>query len=282
MSLSQSDVTDLAHTYSEQASQRSQHIEDIVTEHVNKEETDDEYSETVLATIADGNPQALRQITNFSEVDLRGIYKVVERAMENGSSRGRKPKYSGIDAFLLLIVCFKFYDEWWKFAKNWKFKSPSAAEKFIWKIIDIVYEPLVHHYVRCFSRAEQIDAGWIKVNTPFPEAIQVTDTKFQMTNRPKGRFSEKKVYFSKKHGAYGIKVEMSHACNRRVMYFAKHEPGSIHDYSIFSERLEIHQRYLSKPAVDRTLSDTGELVKEFRLFWAMLADKGYKGADNRT
>jgi len=174
-------------------------------------------------------------MTNFTEMDLRGIYEVVERAMENASSRGRKPKYWGIDAFLLLLVCFKFYDEWWKFAKNWKFKSDSATEKFIRRVIDIVYEPLTKHYIKKFSRTEQIDQGWIKVNTPFPEAIQVTDTKFQMTNRPKGHFGEKKVYFSKKHGAYGIKIEMSHSRNGQVMYFSQHEPGSVHDYSIFSD-----------------------------------------------
>jgi hypothetical protein len=70
---------------------------------------------------------------------------------------------------------------------------------------------LVQYDVKPFNRAEQIEKGWIKVNTPFPEAIQVTDTEFQMTNRPKGWFSEQKVYFSKKHGAYDIKIEISHA-----------------------------------------------------------------------
>jgi len=45
--------------------------------------------------------------------------------------------------------------------------------------------------------------------------------------------------------------------------------------------LEIHQQFLAKSAPDRNLSDTGDLVKEFKLFWAMLADKGYKGAENR-
>jgi len=34
----------------------------------------------------------------------------------------------------------------------------------------------------------QIDNGWIKVDSPFPEAIEIVDTKFQMTYRPKGRF----------------------------------------------------------------------------------------------
>jgi hypothetical protein len=52
-----------------------------------------------------------------------------------------------------------------------------------------------------------------------------------------------------------------------MLRFAKH------DYSLFSKRFEIHRQYLAKPTADRNLSDTGDLIREHRLFWAMLANK---------
>jgi len=146
-------------------------------------------------------------------------------AFENNGARGKKPKYWGIDAFTLLLVCFKFSEEWFKFASHWGFHSESAAQKFIRRVIDIVYLPLVQHYIRPFTRDEQIERGWIQVNSAFPEAIAIIDTKFQQTYRPKGRFVEQKVYFSKKHGAYGIKTETTHARNGRAMSYSAHVPG---------------------------------------------------------
>jgi len=120
-------------------------------------------------------------------------------------------------------------------ASRWGFQSDSAAQKFIHRVIDIVYLPLVQHFIKPFTRDEQIEKGWIQVNSAFPEAIAIIDTKFQQTYRPKGRFAEQKVYFSKKHGAYGIKTETTHARNGRVMSVSAHVPGSVHDYNLFSQ-----------------------------------------------
>jgi len=112
-------------------------------------------------------------------------------------------------------------------ASRWGFQSDSAAQKFIHRVIDIVYLPLVQHFIKPFTRDEQIEKGWIQVNSAFPEAIAIIDTKFQQTYRPKGRFAEQKVYFSKKHGAYGIKTETTHARNGRVMSVSAHVPGRL-------------------------------------------------------
>jgi len=160
------------------------------------------------------------------------------------------------------------------------FRSESAAEKFIHRVIDIVHDKLVSHYVTPFSHAEQIERQWIKVDTAFPEAIAITDTKFQMCYRPKGRFHEARIYFSPKHGAYGIKTEITHARNGRAMMYSNHVHGSKHDYSVFISRVDIHKKYLTKVHTDRTLTDDGALQKQFPLMWAMLCDKGYTGAEN--
>jgi len=120
--------------------------------------------------------------------------------------------------------------------------------------------------------------------TALPESIAIIDTKFQQTYRPKGRFAEQKVYYSKKHGAYGIKTEVTHARNGRAMFYSAHVPGSIHDYNLFSQsdRLEKLRAFLLKSTSDKRLEDTGELSEKYRLFWAVLMDKAYVGAEERV
>jgi len=126
------------------------------------------------------------------------------------TTRGRKPKYWGIDAFTLLVVCLKFAGNWFEFASRWGFQSESAAQKFIHRVIDLVYIPLTQQYIKPFTREDQIERGWIRMDSAYCEAIAIIDSKFQQTNRPKGRYAEQKGYFSKKHGAYGIKTEVTH------------------------------------------------------------------------
>jgi len=156
--------------------------------------------------------------------------------------------------------------------------------QFSRRVIDTVYKPLTQHYIKWFNRDQQIERGWIKVTSTYPEAIGIIDTKFQQTYRPKGRFAEQKIYFSKKHGAYGIKTEVTHARNGRAMSFSHHVPGSMHDYNLFSqlERVENLHSNLLKCTSDRRYEDTGEMAEKFRLYWAVLMDKAYVGAEERV
>jgi len=168
------------------------------------------------------------------------------------------------------------------FAEKWKFKSEAAACGFIHRLINLLYEPLVSRYVYFIPRADQIANGWILPNSSFPEAIAIIDTKFQQTNRPKGRFSESVYYFSKKHGAYGIKTEITHARNGRAMAFSKHYVGSVHDYNVLSEWIDNLRQILTKTNADKLLRDTGELCNDYRNTWACLFDKAYCGAETRV
>jgi len=187
------------------------------------------------------------------EVDLRDIYANIQYVFENSSSQGRQPKYWGIDAFTLLLVCLKFSGNWFEFASRWGFKTEAAAQKFIHRVIDLVYTPLTQQYIRPFTRDEQIDQGWLKVNSAYPEAIAIIDTKFQQTYHPKGRFGEQKVYFSKKHGAYGIKTEVTHARNGRAMSYSAHVPDQYMTTTslVNLKGLKISENILQNPQVIR-------------------------------
>ena len=95
----------------------------------------------------------------------------------------------------------------------------------------------------------------------FPNCIEAVDVCFQPIQRPSGSFTTKKVYFSGKHFAYGVKVECSHAPDGRLMRFTTHYPGSAHDFRIFKENVHHHTEYLRN-------GDT---------FYGILADLGYVG-----
>jgi len=60
--------------------------------------------------------------------------------------------------------------------------------------------------------------------------------------------------------------------------------GSVHDYNLFSnpERLENLCTKLLKSTSDRRCEDTGEMVEKFRLYWGVLMDKAYVGAEERV
>jgi len=71
MSISQHNLSNLAGLYTDQESQQSQHLTDIVSKHSNDDVDDlDEYTKSVLSMIADGNSLAIRKMTNFVETDL--------------------------------------------------------------------------------------------------------------------------------------------------------------------------------------------------------------------
>jgi len=61
--------------------------------------------------------------------------------------------------------------------------------------------------------------------------------------------------------------------------YSQHVPGAKHDFNLF-QRIDIHQVFLQKSHADRQLTDAGEYNNEFKLYWALLADKGYVGSQN--
>jgi DDE superfamily endonuclease len=116
----------------------------------------------------------------------------------------------------------------------------------------------------------------------FPFALYATDVKFQVSNRPSGKFMEQKHYFSGKHKLYGCKIECSVSPSCQVVHLSSHYPGSASDLRIFEEGIESHRQMLSKTAAEKAEPDYGEGADVFRDFWAVLCDKGYQGAGAMT
>lgn len=276
MSLSQADLRNIAQAFVDDDTARTQNLDEIRQRHAGIGEPEDD-NDTLVSLVDSFNPRAVKKATNFTETELRLIYSTIEDSFATHGRRGRKPKYWGFDAFFLLVSCFKHCKTWAEFAQRWKFKTESAAMRFIVRVIDVVHEPLTAHYIVPFSRVQQMNNGWIRPDSPFPEAVAVTDTKFQQCYRPKGRFNESRAYFSKKHGAFGLKFESTHARNGRCMSYSPHFAGAKHDFSIFRSRLEVHKKLLAKSREERTLPDNAPLQDTFPNMWPQLADKAYVG-----
>ncbi|ETV77330.1 hypothetical protein H257_08776 [Aphanomyces astaci] len=91
----------------------------------------------------------------------------------------------------------------------------------------------------------------------YPYALYATDVKFQPSHRPSGRFGEQKHYFSGKHKLYGLKIEASVSPDGRLVDMSPHVPGSVADLTLIRNRLDEHQRFLSKEASKSMINDKG-------------------------
>ncbi|KAF0705272.1 hypothetical protein AaE_014602 [Aphanomyces astaci] len=111
----------------------------------------------------------------------------------------------------------------------------------------------------------------------FPSALYAVDVTFQRTNAPAGSFNEKKRFYSKKHGQYGLKVEASVLPNGLAINVTTAVPGSVADIAICESNLDFHQDKLKKIGEEDDMLDDGPMQEEYPRSWALLADKGYQG-----
>ncbi|RHY29905.1 hypothetical protein DYB32_004764 [Aphanomyces invadans] len=115
----------------------------------------------------------------------------------------------------------------------------------------------------------------------FPMALYAVDVTFQKTNAPVGSFAEKKRFFSKKHGQYGLKVEVSVLPNGYAINVTSAAPGSIADLTICEENEGFHLVMLAKRPDEESMHDNGRHQEQHPGSWALLADKGYQGLQRR-
>lgn len=136
------------------------------------------------------------------------------------------------------------YPKWHKFAVDWKCKTTNVIKNTVMRTLQLIHEPLVNAYIPIWSKKAQLDR---KINFKyFPEAALVIDVTFQPAYRPKTRFHEARRYFSGKHHQYGVKTEVAHAPDGRAMFVGKHEPGSVHDYTMFLKDAPMYKKFLKK------------------------------------
>lgn len=171
----------------------------------------------------------------------------------------------------------KHYETWDKFALNHEVKR-NVVLNCIHKTIQKIKGPLKEALIVVVTKSEQIKKG-IKFDD-YPEVGLVIDVTFQTRTRPKMLFKEAQYYFSGKHSSYGYKTEVAHLPNGLAVFVSDFYAGSVHDFTIFKDNLEIYKTFLQKIGSDHKIEDKGELKDKYPKSWALLVDKGYQGASD--
>nr|CCA20496.1 AlNc14C96G5857 [Albugo laibachii Nc14] len=115
--------------------------------------------------------------------------------------------------------------------------------------------------------------------TNYHYALYATDVKFRPSNRPSGRFDERKRYFSNKHKMYGLKLEASVSYPGRCVGLSRCYNGSISDLS-YVQRQEFHLQMSRKLNVGLLEEDNGEGWENYSHMGAVVVDKGYHGSQS--
>ncbi|RHY36625.1 hypothetical protein DYB38_013215 [Aphanomyces astaci] len=95
----------------------------------------------------------------------------------------------------------------------------------------------------------------------FPSALYAVDVTYRRTNTPAGSFNEKKRFYSKKHGQYGLKVEASVLPNDLTINVATAVSGSVADITICESNVDFHQDKLKKNGETTTCWTTAQCKK---------------------
>ncbi|KAF0702493.1 hypothetical protein AaE_015892 [Aphanomyces astaci] len=122
---------------------------------------------------------------------------------------------------------------WDVLAAMFKEKTPTFAKRvtgFIFAIHPCLMGKFVDRVLSTWTM-ERLDEKHKRFKN-FLMALYAVDVTFQQTNTPAESFAEKKRYFSKKHGLYGVKVEASVLPNGLCVNVTSAVPGSHADISI--------------------------------------------------
>jgi hypothetical protein len=143
------------------------------------------------------------------------------------------------------------------------------------KTLDKMHAPFMEALVEPLFKSDQVKLGIEFVD--YPEVALINDVTFQTRSRPHMLFSDARYYFSGKHHAYGFKTEVGHAPNGLAMFVGDTHAGSVHDFTIFKEKVDVYRDFLHKRPDDHNMADDGEMHEEYPDSWVMMVDKGYQG-----
>lgn len=85
-----------------------------------------------------------------------------------------------------------------------------------------------------------------------------------------------KKFFSGKHKAYRLEVEVSVFYDGRAIGFSKNHPGSVSDIEIMRQMENFHKTQLGKLPSKNDILDSGVLFFHKNYSWALLSDIGSK------
>lgn len=229
---------------------------------------------------ADGSDGKMITSTNFSLHEFDTLWDSIKEDVELGfaSGRGRKFKDPLKDIFFMTLTVLKHRATWEWHAIGFN-KDKSSFKRMIEKML-IVLHPLLRDMfldnVRAEHSMEELRA--CDAFQKFPSVLCATDVVFQDANRPPGNIQEAMPYYSKKHGAYGYKTEISVLANGQAVFCSRHEGGATPDVSVYRKNIRAHKTLLTKTEDEKELEDHVQDADR----WEDMLDKGYTGLETNN
>lgn len=160
--------------------------------------------------------EKLRALCNFYPEELFELWEIIKPNVLSAQNRGKKPKYGGLDRFIIVLSHLKHAQTFKKFGLDFDLDETSACTMFH-NSVAVIDKPLKKKLRRLTPmsdlRAEK------QIFESLKSVLLVTDVHFHKSNRPAGRFSDVKHYFSGKHHQYGLKVATAHNPNGFVSMY---------------------------------------------------------------
>jgi hypothetical protein len=217
---------------------------------------------------------SIKALTGFEDQEFDELFATVESAfLASRTARGRGSKLTFKDRLLIFLIYLKHYETYAKMGSDFGFTS-SGMQEVIMKTARILRPKLTELFVVPLRKWQQVQAGMFFPR--FPSVALVVDCSVQPIYRPIGPFQEAKAFYSGKHGAYVVKREYAHLPDGRFAFASQVFSGAVHDTTIFNHQLPIYQEFLQKVDRDANLPDERGMLS-----WALMADKGYQGIQDR-
>ncbi len=199
------------------------------------EEEEEEMSEKMNANLLFDHlreiPENFYIFTGFYVNDFIQLYSIVENSMEK-PKRGRKPKFTSMDQFLIFIHYLRTYPkvEMMKPIFN---LDPSTFQNIINKIIDNVCPKLIEVLI-----TQPAEEDPLLSNDDFEKCAFVVDATVQQICQPDLDWDICKAFYSGKHDMYCLKSQVIVNFQGLALHVVSGVRGSVHDKEVFDENID--------------------------------------------
>lgn len=196
-----------------------------------EEEQIEEMNKNPLFDELQKNEDRLRQFIGFQVDEFIQLYSAIEDCLTR-PVRGRKPKFTNLDQFLLFLHFLREYptSETMKAVLS---IEPSTFDGIVYRVLDAVGPKLIEEFI-----TKPAQNTPLIVDEEFPACPYVVDATVQQINQPSLDWNISSKYFSGKHNLYCLKSQVIVMINGLAMHIVSGIEGSVHDKKIFDENLE--------------------------------------------
>jgi len=251
-----------------------------LTNHENDEGEEQSESPIMRRFIIENGADKFISLTNFTVQEFENLWVIIGDKLlsEWNGGPGARSNTTAKDLFFIFVMQLKQYMDWDALSALVSIPGPTLARQFK-RTLELVHDSTCCNLIPSIKNVRQNKGPVMFKN--FPSAMYTNDARVQECQKPQGRFSEAKRYYSGKHSLYCLKTEASILPDGICAHVSNHVPGATADIELMQKNLIWHIRALKKTKEDSSVTeDVEEGVNEFPESWPCILDKGYVGIDH--